>query len=280
MSGRITKNELNDSLTNDIYKIASQSELGRVKVDNDTILVDELGTISAKANTTSYYVEAKQGTTNNVYELSIPKITEYVSGMKILLKVLENNKTGTVKININNLGEKDLYYQTYIASVQNSGALEANKIYELVYSGDRFNLLGYPFISQSLLSTQLTTVASSSAVNELYLTKAEKNLPEEAQLTIQNGANGFVRYFKDDFGIVHCEMFISGGTLTANTVIGTFPVGYRPRFGSIYVDGITYLSGSITDTNPIRLEILNSGELRNTTDRKNALVANFSFRSA
>ena len=279
MSGRITKNELNDSLTNDIYKIASQSELGRVKVDNDTILVDEFGTIRAKANTTSYYVEAKQGVNNNVYELSIPKITEYTNGMKILLKVLENNKVGTVKININNLGEKDLYYQTYIGTVQNSGALEANKIYELVYSGDRFNLLGYPFISSSILSNQSTIVASASAVKELNDIKANKSLPEEAQLTIQNGASGFVRYFKDGFGIVHCEMFISGGTVTSNTVIGTFPVGFRPNFAAIYVNGITYLSGTITDTNPIRLEILNSGELRNTTDRKYTLVANFSFRS-
>lgn len=278
MSGRITKNELNDSLSNDIYKIASQSELGRVKVDNDTILVDEFGTISAKANTTSYYVEASQTVGGGVYNLTIPKVDAYLSGMKILLKPLEDSND-TIYINVNNLGNKELKYQTYIGLVQGSKALESGKVYEIVYNGTNFNLIGYPYVTNTLQSKSSQLVASALAVNELYETKAEKNLPEEAQLTIQNGANGFLRYFKDGFGIVHCEMFISGGTLTANTVIGTFPVGFRPRFGSIYVDGITYLSGTITDTNLIRLEILNSGELKNTTDRKNALIANFSFRA-
>lgn len=42
---RISKNELNDSLKNDIYAIASTDKLGKVKVDGDTITIDENGMI-------------------------------------------------------------------------------------------------------------------------------------------------------------------------------------------------------------------------------------------
>lgn len=276
MSGRITKNELNDSLTNDIYKIASQSELGRVKVDNDTILVDEFGTIRAKANTTSYYVEAKQGVNNNVYELSIPKITEYTSGMKILLKVLENNKVGTVKININNLGEKDLYYQTYIGTVQNSGALEANKIYELVYSGDRFNLLGYPFISSSIISNQSTIVASASAVKELNDIKANKIQESEISVVLQNSWSGNAKYYKDEFNVVHGFFTIYGGITSANTTLFQLPIGYRPSNTRVFI-AHTYGNSDPTDT-PLHLVINTNGACFIEYPVKTNVTSSFSFR--
>lgn len=58
-------------------------------------------------------------------------------------------------------------------------------------------------------------------------------LKDSTTLAHQNGWSGG-DYFKDESGIVHFITQLSGGTLTAGTVIGTLPEGFRPA-SNIYI---------------------------------------------
>lgn len=158
----VLQTEVNEHVTG----IATTEKLGHIKPDGTTITVDPVtGVASAKGGASDvYYVSAKQAATSQTYELDIPEIKEYKVGMKIILTPLEDNKSGTVFININGLGAKYLGYQTYVGYVSSPAVLTKDKIYEIVYNGTVFQLLGVPFITDSELSASRNVVVSGLAL--------------------------------------------------------------------------------------------------------------------
>jgi hypothetical protein len=97
-------------------------------------------------------------------------------------------------------------------------------------------------------------------------------------LTLLNGwtdSSSNPRFYKDSLGIIHCRGRISGGTMTAGTILFNSPVGYRPT-STIYMYGVTYASG--TDQAVQLLQMDANGNLSLTYASKTIVVFDFSFK--
>lgn len=189
-----------------------------------------------------YFVRAKQDA-NGTYNLTIPGITKYVRGLPILLEPTENNKDGKVKFNINGLGPKDVSFQNRhdeghdpIIYIDSAETLQSYKVYEFVYNGRDFNVIGMPFITDDPeLGFFDSMPVSARAVRRLNEMKANKELPNSIQCTLNTGwshandsASSPLTYYKDGFGIVHLQGTIEKSGRTLNSLLTTLPVGFRP----------------------------------------------------
>lgn len=159
-------------------KIASTETLGHIKVGENLKITNE-GVLDVQDtiinHPQNYYlhpfiVEAKQDT-KGVYNLTIPGVLEYKMGLRILLKLTETNIQAAAKINVNNLGEKYLIYQTYGAIPQNAGELLSGRVYECIFDGTYFTLLGVQsvatFETGEDIPGQPAMVASIGAVGKV-----------------------------------------------------------------------------------------------------------------
>ncbi|MFJ7646939.1 hypothetical protein ACIQ1H_05295 [Lysinibacillus sp. NPDC097279] len=188
----------------------------------------------------AHFVRAKQDD-NSTYNLTIPGISAYVPGIRILLEPTETNKDGKVTFNINGLGPKAVSFQNRydegqdpVIYIQNAETLQSYKVYEFVYNGRDFNVIGIPFITDNpefaLFDKMPVSARAVRGLNEL---KANKKLPNSIQCTLEAGwshqGNAPLTYFKDDFGIVHVQgQILKTGSPTHN-VCTVLPVGFRPR---------------------------------------------------
>ncbi|QJT71648.1 putative tail fiber [Psychrobacillus phage Spoks] len=84
----------------------------------------------------------------------------------------------------------------------------------------------------------IANIESRMSSNESVLGEVISNAPNYAKKTqedwktvvLQNGWGGTIRYRKNDFGVVYIEINLTTiGTTTANTVVGSLPVGYGPH---------------------------------------------------
>ncbi len=64
--------------------------------------------------------------------------------------------------------------------------------------------------------------------NNLYANKANKAHPDWITGTLQNGATGFIQYRQNQIGQIEVKGSVALGTVAANTIIATLPIGYRP----------------------------------------------------
>ncbi len=187
-----------------------------------------------------HFVREKQDA-NGTYNLTIPGITKYVPGLQILLEPTEDNKKGKVKFNINNLGPKDVSFQNrrdegqdLVIYIDSAETLQSYKVYEFVYNGRDFNVIGMPFVTHHPeLGFFDNMPVSAKAVRELNGLKANKKLPSSVRCTLEAGwshqRDTPLTYFKDDFGIVHVQgQILKTGTPTHN-VCTVLPVGFRSR---------------------------------------------------
>lgn len=194
-----------------------------------------------KATLHHYFVQGKQDD-NGIYQLTIPGISKYVRGLQILLEPTENNKQGKVKFNINGLGAKDVSFQNrqneggYINYIEAPDTLQSNKVYEFIYNGRDFNVIGMPFITDypEFAFFDNATV-SAKGVRRLTETKANKELPNSIQCTLNTGwshandsASSPLTYYKDGFGIVHLQGTIEKSGTPLNSELTTLPVGFKP----------------------------------------------------
>lgn len=207
-----------------------------------------------------HFVQAKQDA-NGTYNLTIPGITAYVPGLRVLLQPTEHNKNGRVKFNINGLGAKDVSFQNQLIEgqmpiiyMESRETLQAYKVYEFVYNGRDFNAIGVPFITdQPGFAFFDNMPVSAKGVRRLNETKANKELPNSIQCTLNtawrhaNIPDGSpLIYYKDDFGIVHLQGRILRISTPLDNTLTTLPVGFRPTREE-YVGAIGNIRGIAID---------------------------------
>lgn len=75
----------------------------------------------------------------DTYTVSIPEITAYTFGMRLLIKFTNGNTTSST-INVNSLGVKDILKGVTATLI--SGDLLQNQTIELAYDGASFQIIG------------------------------------------------------------------------------------------------------------------------------------------
>jgi len=263
-----------NALSEHIHKIASATESGHIRPDGKTIKVDPVTGIASAVASTSYYVEARQNAGNTTYDVSIPDVTEYKPGLTILMKLLENNKQGAASLNINGLGAKTLVFQTYGAIAQNAGELQSGRVYQLVYDGLYFTIIGVQWSSSyeggvdSVGSPHILASYGSvgkvnakvAAIQTQVDSKATKNV-STVNIPLVSGWAGLAQITREDNGMLTLYFDIYGGTKTSGTKLGTIPAGYRPiQTYAMYFGAVTTTSGTVSPQGAV-ISIYGSGDI-------------------
>ena len=87
--------------------------------------------------------------------------------------------------------------------------------------------------------------------------------PEEYDLPLVDGISGTAKYSKDQFGIVRVYMAVTkdSGTITNNEVLGTLPVGFRPKRNFNVVCFGNSNPNTISDRHPVNMLISTNGNI-------------------
>ncbi len=111
----------------------------------------------------------------------------------------------------------------------------------------------------NFVTTQILNPRTRTAFRAEVLDNGEGTAGVLKTLAVQNGWTGG-DFFKDTNGVVHFWTTLSGGTLTAGTLIGILPVGFRPA-GTV----LRYMSGgSSGGTGSVTIDPTN-GEIKVST---------------
>ncbi|MED4699613.1 hypothetical protein P9436_11160 [Lysinibacillus capsici] len=173
----------------------------------------------------SHYVSGALDDTNT-FNINLLQVTEYKEGMRVIIQNTGGHiKTGTVGININGLGRKNLLnarggsfilgtigYITIDAIYVNGGFIASN-VQQLIDTYDTANIFAPP---------------TANALKNLNDVKANKQQENWITATLLNGWTGTLKYYKDEFNVLHIQALLgipSGGGI--GTKITIFPVGYR-----------------------------------------------------
>lgn len=261
-------------VTEHLAKIATTENLGHIKPDGRTIRVDPATGIASAVAPTSYYVEARQTAGTTTYDVNIPDVTAYKPGLTILLKLLENNKQGAASLNINGLGTKSFIFQTYAAVVQYAGELQGGRVYQLVYDGLYFTVIGVQWVSPYEGGTDLANnpyiLPSYGAVGKVDAKVATLQTQVDSKSTkdvytinipLISGWQGLAQITREDNNMLTLYLDIYGGTRTGGTKIGTIPAGYRPvQTYSMYFGVITTASGTVSPQGAV-ISIYGNGDI-------------------
>lgn len=128
--------------------------------------------------------------------------------------------------------------------------------------------LGHVQLSNDINSVDETKASTPKVVKQLNDSKADKQQENWITATLINEWTGSVKYFKDNFGMVHIAGYVSKGTATENFFL-ELPVGYRPsapegvfltmhsattlNFAVSYSGGRMYMQAMPTDATSYRI---------------------------
>jgi hypothetical protein len=102
----------------------------------------------------------------NAYALANPQITAYAAPFKVSF-IANFANTGPATLNINALGNKNIYKQTGAGPVALiGGEIQTNQIVEVAYDGTQLQLIGYPAVKQP------TRTVLTSGTAQTYTTPA------------------------------------------------------------------------------------------------------------
>lgn len=224
----------NQNLKNHESKIASATELGHVKVDNDTITIDEQGVIKGvKVNDTIYNATSTDG---KLYVIDTTETFSFKNGEKII--VMPNStsgyNTGAVSLKFSNSETTYSVLTNNIANLTN--AMFRNGVpYELVYteSGNRFTVTTNIVSLSDSFSTGTVVAPTARLVNQLNIDKADKAVEAYKEITLALGTKDSTNplaYFKDNFGIVHISGYANA---SSGTIAFQMPSGYLPAKATV-----------------------------------------------
>lgn len=145
---------------------AKLKELDSNKANNNSMteLQQRLTTHKDDDVAHSYYAGVLTEDSGGVYHASIPHITEYKIGMRFTFKVDATNTKSINFINVNGLGNQDLYFASNFPLVI-PNTLKPGMIYEAIRSSNGiFMILGLIPLSDSLGQQSSLIAASSNAV--------------------------------------------------------------------------------------------------------------------
>lgn len=130
------------------------------------------------------------------------------TGVRIAVKFTNGNTTAFPTLNVNSTGAKSIYQNGTVGATWS-----AREVVEFVYDGTNWNASASPKILLDALSNEKANKTQASWITPVLI----------------NGwttpATRLTRYYKDEFGRVHFEGVISGGTSGA---ICSMPAGYLP----------------------------------------------------
>lgn len=221
------------SHNNHIIKKASTTELGHVKVDGETITIDESGTISSVGGSASYddkIYNIVGDSSGNVFTLTDPDL---VLEIGTVFKVKPDKANNVLfQLNVNGTGAKFVTYG--VGEYVGHNIIKANTVYTLLYTGAEFELQGNVFgLSNSYNLSNVYNAASAKALNDVFnmfyespiaLTPSSPfSAPSTSDLVV--GKVGAVRYVA--FNIRNTLQL----TTSSQYQIATIPIGYRPTYG-------------------------------------------------
>ena len=149
-------------------QIATTSKLGHIKPDGETIKVDPVtGVASAKGNGVIGEVFELVSTDGINYTLNTNKIIDYTVGLRLLVSSSSINKATNLTLKINDLSAKSLVRAT--GEPIRPSQFGGNKgVYEVIYNGTYFNMMGDGFgLIDSVNSSSTTLAATTNVVKQV-----------------------------------------------------------------------------------------------------------------
>lgn len=211
-------------------QIATESTLGGIKPDGETITVDpETGLASAVGGGgSSYYGTAIYNTSLGQYEASIEGINELYEGLTVKIKIQGTN-TSNGAININNIQRYNIRNGISAGAIRPQTLLDGN-VYTIVFGGSIWHLQGSGFsLVNTLNSTSNADAATANAVKQVNDKVEGETLTVPTSILYENVDTARPARIKKVGGIVTVEAFLKVKQTLNNNTILSLPAGYRPR---------------------------------------------------
>lgn len=207
--------------------------------------------------TTSHYGTCSTGASTAAKAVSVTGTPALEAGLRVIVKFTTTNTAASPTLNVNSLGAKVIYYRGSAITGSSNNILQANRVYEFVYDGTNWQLVGDINTNSggTVTSVGLTnatdgglTVSGSPVTGSGSITVGHTNVLSSAQNTkelypITFDKNGHIT----DYGeaINSLSQFINDVGFTTNT--GTVTSVGITNGGGLTVSGSPVTgSGSIT----------------------------------
>jgi hypothetical protein len=122
--------------------------------------------------------------TNNLSLSLSPPISQYTAGMMVNFRAPSNN-TGSITININNLGQKNLFKN--ITDSLQKDEIKSGQFYSIIYDGNNFQLLSNPTIPKYKISNYYMPGELDRIVDTVYNSATSYIVPQDSILIYIGG---------------------------------------------------------------------------------------------